>query len=192
MHERAGAPRPAVRGGGLLEWAIGFALTSVQAITPEMLARRTPCSSWDLEMLLLHLRDSLAALHEGMCLGRVAMRPEPPAGEDPVSAVRVGAVRLLKVSGAFGQVGVGDRHLDGGLMAAAGAIEVAVHGWDIAQASGERRPVPPGLASELLKVCPRVVPDGQRPPLFAEPVDPGPDAAAGDRLVAFLGRRPLG
>ncbi|TDC57186.1 TIGR03086 family protein [Actinomadura sp. KC345] len=183
---------PASRDGGLLERAIGFALTSVQGVTSEMLPRRTPCRSWNLEELLLHLRDSLAALGEGARLGRVALEPEPLVlADDPVSAVRVSAVRLLRASGALGEVSVGDRRLGGGLMAAAGAVEVAVHGWDVAQASGERRPIPPGLADELLKLCPLVVPE-ERGPLFAEPVDPGPDAGAGERLVAFLGRRPLG
>ncbi len=43
---------------GVLDRAIGFALTAAQAITPHMLARRTPCASWDLGMLLLHLADS--------------------------------------------------------------------------------------------------------------------------------------
>ncbi|TDC80661.1 hypothetical protein E1285_34385, partial [Actinomadura sp. 7K507] len=95
MYERTSARLPAPRGGGLLERAIGFALTSVQVVTPEMMPRRTPCGAWDLEELLLHLRDSLAALGEGARLGRVAMEPEPLVLEDdPVSAVRVSAVRL--------------------------------------------------------------------------------------------------
>ncbi|TDE24942.1 TIGR03086 family metal-binding protein [Actinomadura sp. 6K520] len=191
MRERTHEPCPALRGRWLLERAIGFALTAVQAVTPEMLPRRTPCASWDLEMLLLHLRDSLSALHEGVSLGQVALTSAPPArDEHPVSAVRVSAIRLLRASGALGRVEIGDRRMEGELMAAAGAVEVAVHGWDIAQASGERRPVPPGLAEELLKVCPIVVPE-PRGPLFADPVDAGPDAGAGERLVARLGRRPL-
>ncbi|WP_171064243.1 TIGR03086 family metal-binding protein [Actinomadura soli] len=192
MHERTNAPRLVPQEGGLMERAIGFALTSVQAVTPGMMSRRTPCASWDLEMLLLHLRDSLAALDDGIRHGRVDMLPEPPApDEDPVSAVRVRAVRLLRASVSPRRVEVGDRHLGGDLMTAAGAIEVAVHGWDIAQASGRGTPIPAALADELLTVCPLVVPEPARRPLFADPVEPAPDAAAGDRLVAFLGRSPL-
>ncbi|TDB85992.1 TIGR03086 family protein [Actinomadura sp. KC216] len=192
MHKRADARWPGSLDGGLLERAIGFVLTSVQAVTPDMMSRRTPCASWDLEMLLLHLRDSLAALHDGMRFGCVGMVPEPPApDEDPVSAVRVRAVRLLRAALAPGPVEIGDRHLDGHLMAAAGAIEVAVHGWDIAQASGRGSPIPAALAGELLEVCPLVVPESPRHALFADPVEPAPGAAPGDRLVAFLGRRPL-
>ncbi|WP_207933217.1 TIGR03086 family metal-binding protein [Actinomadura sp. GC306] len=175
----------------MLERAIGFALTSVQAVTPDMLPRRTPCASWDLEMLLLHLGESLSALHEGLALGSVKLASVPLAQDaHPVSVVRVSAIRVLRASGALGRVEIGDRRLEGDLMAAAGAVEVAVHGWDIAQASGERRPVPCGLAEQLLKVCPAVMP-GVRDRLFAEPVESGPDADAGERLVARLGRRPL-
>ncbi|XRQ05282.1 maleylpyruvate isomerase family mycothiol-dependent enzyme [Actinomadura welshii] len=192
MHEETSAACPALRGRPLLERSVGFALAAVQAVTPEMLPRRTPCASWDLEMLLLHLRDSLAALYEGVSLGRIEMRPvSTDRDDDPVSAVRVCAVRLLRASGGLGRVEIGDRSLEVGMMAAAGAVEVAVHGWDIAQASGERRPFPPGLADELLEICPFVVPESHRRPLFAEPVDAGPGAGAGERLVAHLGRRPL-
>lgn len=177
--------------GRLLDRAIGFALTAAQGVMPHMLARRTPCASWDLGMLLLHLADSLAALHEGMAGGHVARCSEPVAGAvDPVSELRVQAVRVLRASAARGAVTVGDRRLQGDLMAAAGAVEVAVHGWDIAQATGEARPIPPVLAADLLAVCPLVLPAPPRGPLFAEPVEAPPDASPGDRLVALLGRRP--
>lgn len=177
--------------GRLLDRAIGFALTAAQGVLPHMLARRTPCASWDLGMLLLHLADSLAALHEGMAGGHVARCSDPAAGAvDPVSELRVQAVRVLRASAARGAVTVGDRRLQGDLMAAAGAVEVAVHGWDIAQATGEARPIPPVLAADLLAVCPLVLPAPPRGPLFAEPVEAPPDASPGDRLVALLGRRP--
>ncbi len=70
------------------------------------------------------------------------------------------------------------------------AIEVAVHGWDLATACGSRRPMPPGLVSALLASASPLVDDGARPHVFAAPVDVPPDACAEDRLVAFLGRQP--
>ncbi|GAA1877177.1 TIGR03086 family metal-binding protein [Actinomadura bangladeshensis] len=179
-------------GGRLLDRAIGFALTTVQAVTPDMLARRTPCAAWDLGMLLVHLGESLAALHEGMSAGRVGRESEPGTPpDDPVSALRVRAVRVLRASAALDAVAVGDRRLPGGMLARAGALEVAVHGWDIAQATGKPRPIPPLLAEDLLAVCPLVLPEPPRGPLFAAPVEPPPDAFGGERLVALLGRRPM-
>jgi uncharacterized protein (TIGR03086 family) len=88
------------------------------------------------------------------------------------------------------RVAIGDRELTVSVTAAAGAIEIAVHGWDISAACGAHRPVPPGLAAALLPAAPLLIPRETRAGLFADPV-PVPEAACpGDRLVAFLGRRP--
>jgi uncharacterized protein (TIGR03086 family) len=77
------------------------------------------------------------------------------------------------------------------MVAVTGAIEITVHGWDIAVACGRTRPVPPGLATVLLTAAQLLVPPDTRPGLFADPVAlPGP-ASPGDQLVAFLGRRPF-
>jgi uncharacterized protein (TIGR03086 family) len=192
---------------GLLEEAIHYAVTAVQPITPRLLTRRTPCREWDLMMLLLHLGNSLGALHEGMHLGRVALggrrhggsgRPGHAGDEslaDPVSAFRVRAVRLLRSCEALRertrQVAIGAADFSSDMVAGVGAIEVAVHAWDIAQASGAPRPIPASLAAELLQISPMAVPESDRHPLFAEAVEPPPFAHSSDRLVAFLGRRPL-
>jgi hypothetical protein len=77
-----------------------------------------------------------------------------------------------------------------GLLAAVGAVEIAVHGWDVAQACGRPRPLPPALAADLFPVARCVVADGDRGVRFAEPVGVPTRSCPGDRLVAFLGRRP--
>jgi uncharacterized protein (TIGR03086 family) len=76
------------------------------------------------------------------------------------------------------------------MVAAAGAIEIAVHGWDISAACGAHQPVPPRLAAALLPLAPLLIPRASRPGLFADPVPVPETACPGDRLVAFLGRRP--
>ena len=88
-----------------------------------------------------------------------------------------------------GDVTVADRGLRADLLAAAGALEIAVHGWDVAQACGVDRPLPTGLALELLDVVPLFVGDADRPRRFAEPVDVPVHARPGTRLLAALGRR---
>ncbi|MGH3397069.1 MAG: hypothetical protein ACRDPO_20505, partial [Streptosporangiaceae bacterium] len=87
-------------------------------------------------------------------------------------------------------VAIGDRRLTASLVTVTAALEIAVHGWDIAVACGAGRPVPPGPATALLAIAPLLIGPADRPGLFAEPVRlPGP-ACPGDQLVAFLGRRP--
>ncbi|MES9538065.1 MULTISPECIES: TIGR03086 family metal-binding protein [unclassified Actinomadura] len=183
---------------GILECSIGFLLTAVQPVTRRMLTRPTPCAEWDLHMLLLHIGDSLAAVHEGLAAGRIGLRPVAvePAG-DPVSALRVQAVRVLRHARASAacpgrgtRAAIGDLRIPGELVAGAGALEAVVHGWDVAQATGARQPVPPGLAVHLLTVARTLAPPDGRCPLFREPVEAGPHASPGERLVAFLGRRP--
>jgi len=80
--------------------------------------------------------------------------------------------------------------LAGSVMAAAAALEVAIHGWDISRACGERRPIPRDLAVDLLGIDPVLVPRAGRYPLFAAPVTVAAKAGPSDRLAAFLGRTP--
>src|SRR5437660_1207987 len=80
------------------------------------------------------------------------------------------------------------RPLAANVMASAAALEVAVHGWDISRACGQRQPIPAALATSLLVIAPALVPCTGRHPLFAAPVTPPATAGPSDRLAAFLGR----
>src|SRR2546423_11208778 len=75
----------ATAGGiALLERAINYLLGSLRPVTPEALARPTPCAGWDLRALLAHLDDSLGALTEAVEAGAAWPPPRralpPPAG----------------------------------------------------------------------------------------------------------------
>jgi len=73
-----------------------------------------------------------------------------------------------------------------------GAIEIAVHGWDIARACGRDHPIPPALAEEMLELSAFLVTDADRPARFAAPVAVHAAAGPGEQLIAFLGRLPTG
>jgi uncharacterized protein (TIGR03086 family) len=181
----------------LLEQAVGYALATAALATPRLLPRATPCAGWDLRTLALHVGDSLSVLTDALQAGQVGDGPlpghEPTTEADPVACLRRRARDLLGACAASAEerlVAIADRELTASMVTAAGAIEVAVHGWDISVACGVRRPVPPGLAAALLPLAPLLIPRTTRAGLFADPV-PVPEAACpGDRLVAFLGRRP--
>ncbi|MEV3854556.1 TIGR03086 family metal-binding protein [Streptomyces sp. NPDC050095] len=179
----------------LLERALAYALGSLAGVTPCQLARPTPCAQWDLGALIGHLDDSLDALREGLgggCVG-LGAGPRTLLGADPGAGFRERARDLLGTAVRDAEpVLVADRGLPAGVVAAVGAVEIAVHGWDVAEARGVRRPVPPALAAELLPLARRFVTSVERGTGFAEPVDVAPGACPGDRLVAFLGRRPAG
>ncbi|MFF8538482.1 TIGR03086 family metal-binding protein [Streptomyces sp. SAS_267] len=178
--------------GELLERSLAYATVAVAAVQREGLRRPTPCAEWDLGELLHHLDDSVEALHEGVADGRVGLCPAHPAA-DPVRAFRERAGALLGACAAVSarppDPAVGDRSLDAGLLVAVGALEIAVHGWDVARACGRARPIPSALALELLPLAHLVVADADRGVRFADPVDVPRWAPPGTLLLAHLGRR---
>jgi uncharacterized protein (TIGR03086 family) len=202
-----------VAGGvALLERAMAYTLGGLLLVTPEAMANRTPCAAWDLRALLLHMNDSLLTLHEAIALGHLdidsdihsdikgAREPADPYADygdpalDPVASLRNRACRMIGAwanASAPGDISIADRRLTPGIVAAAGAVEVSVHGWDVFRACGQDRPVPSALAEELLDLCPLFVDDDDRPTRFAPRLDQSNVLdSPSDRLVAFLGRRP--
>ena len=76
------------------------------------------------------------------------------------------------------------------MTAVVGALEITVHGWDIATACGSCQPVPLALAAILLPIAPLLVTPETRPGLFADPIRIVGQCGPAEQLVAFLGRQP--
>lgn len=197
----------------LLAGAIGYALGACARVTPGEMALPTPCPEWDLRTLLAHLVTSMADLESGLRTGSLDLDlAEPAAIADPVTpghppapgspwdGVPGGPVEVLRDQAANLLCACYDHH-DAGrpvrvgglplpvfIVASTGAVEIAVHGWDVAAARGHREDIPPGLATRMLGMCPLLV--ESREGLFAPPVEVSPQASPGDRLVAYLGRKP--
>jgi uncharacterized protein (TIGR03086 family) len=186
---------PLAGGVGLLERAINYTLGSLHIVTPEALSYPTPCRDWDLRALLRHMNDSLMTLQEAIDVGHINLTLSTEDGEldDPVATLKNRACRLLgswTAGSDHDVVSVAGCPLTTSIVTSTGAIEVAAHGWDVARTCGRDRPVPPALADEMLPLAPLFVTDADRPERFAEPMDVPPYASPGDRLIAFLGRRP--
>lgn len=200
-------------GPSLLERATSYCLGSLSLVTPAALGNRTPCTAWDLRALLRHLNDSLRALCEAVAVGRVGTygmdamdaangmdgtsgpgaASEAAGPDDVLASLRDNACRLLGAwadAAASESVSIAGQRLPAGVVAGTGALEIAVHGWDVSRSCADDRPVPAALAEELLDLAPLIVTDADRPVRFAQPARVSPSAAAGDRLVAFLGRKP--
>jgi uncharacterized protein (TIGR03083 family) len=86
-----------------------------------------------------------------------------------------------------GPVTVGDATIGGPLLVATAALEITVHGWDVARARGTDAPVPEDLARRLLEVAHVVVGEADRGRRFAH-ARPAPGPSYAERLPAFLGR----
>jgi uncharacterized protein (TIGR03086 family) len=187
---------PVVEALGLLERSVNYTRSSLHLVSGETLGRPTPCHGWDLGALLRHMDDSLAAFTDAAEIGYVdlgSLKYDDPAAElvGRLKARACAVVGAWTNNARTGPLFVGDRPLTPGMTACAGALEIAVHGWDVAQACGIDSPLPSALARELLVVASWLVSDEDRPRRFAEPVDVPVSAPVGDHLLAYLGREPV-
>jgi uncharacterized protein (TIGR03086 family) len=197
----------------LLDEAISYALGAVHAVTAQRLDGPTPCADWTLRALLLHVADSLAALCDGLGTGRLDLVGSSASSasaltaascsladalgaalDDPVASLRGQAARLRGVQAAVAEqrrpVLIAGAALDARIVLGVGAVELAVHGWDIWRTCGVQRPIPPELALELAGICALVVTADTRRPAFAGAVAVPRQACPSDQLVAYLGRDP--
>ena len=190
----------------LLAGAISYMLAVCAPIGAAELALPTPCPDWNLAMLLVHLCQSMADLEAALRTGRLDL--DEPAGRaegDPVEALRDGAAQLLCAGYCYGGpecfVAVGGLPMPAGLVACTGAVEIAVHGWDVSAAraragrdgtnsgmGASQIPIPAARATRMLRLSPLLV--AGREGLFAVPVEVPAQASPGDRLVSYLGRHP--
>jgi uncharacterized protein (TIGR03086 family) len=178
----------------LLERALGYTQGSLVLVSPSVLGNATPCDGWSLRDLLEHMADSLIALSDAAEIGRIDLEPSERTGEFAVDVVNLVRRRACHLLGAWAnadgprEIAIGDCTLASSVLTGAGALEVAVHGWDVAQACGRDRPIPAALAEELLELAPRLVTDADRPERFAAPVRVSPLARPSDQLTTYLGR----
>jgi uncharacterized protein (TIGR03086 family) len=185
-------PATTIRSVALLERAIGYTRAALARVDDTLLEEPTPCADWDLRTLLEHMDDALAAFTEAAALGAVDLRPLAgrPEAERLVESLRLRACSALGAwTHHYGDepVQIGASSLDAGTLAAIGALEITVHGWDVGQACGADQPIPPSLAEALLDVAADLVGDADRPIRFDAPRDTDSLDPA-DRLLAFLGR----
>jgi uncharacterized protein (TIGR03086 family) len=170
----------------------------VGALGPQHADLPTPCPLFDVRALFVHVIGVLdmftAALHDEPYSER--------GGElfdgDPLATYRATVDTNLAAWRAR-------ENLDGTLTlpfgtipAAMGArlstVDVLVHGWDFASATGQATSLPEDLAADSLGFVQQMLRPEMRKDAadasFGLEVEVPPDAPTSDRLVAFLGRRP--
>ncbi|MGI8882235.1 MAG: TIGR03086 family metal-binding protein [Jatrophihabitans sp.] len=184
---------PFVSSVGLLERSIGYTRVTLSSVGQQSLRLPTPCQDWDLHDLLTHMDDSLVALTEAARSSVVGLEVVDDAGtaEDLVERVRRRACALLGAwvrAERHSWVSVGGAPLTTELLLAAGALEIAVHGWDVGSACGIKRSIPARLGADLQQYLPALVTHVDRPARFADPVSARPGAGPAERLLASLGR----
>ncbi|OKI60980.1 TIGR03086 family metal-binding protein [Streptomyces sp. MJM1172] len=179
----------------LLGAAAARTVPVVRTVREERLGDPTPCSGYDVRGLLEHLFDVMVNF-EGLA------RKEPSAFEkeperlkgDPEWRDRFAgqADRLVAAwaepGAEEGTTGAMDQpaRLVGTIM----LLDLTVHGWDLARASGQRFTPDPAGVEVLSGVIDRLAPFARGAGLFGEPKPAAADASRFEVLLAATGRDP--
>lgn len=168
----------------------------VRGIRVHHLDRMTPCTGWDVRALLGHL-IGITLIYGAGGLSAGEMFAPAEVGDDPGWAYGLAAKSALDT---FSTPGAMERtfrlpagEVPGSVALGLALTEAAVHGWDLADATGKSGTIDSDVAEALLAFHRSVAatefrlgPDAMFGPEV--PVDAG--RSESDRLVGFLGRRP--
>ena len=151
------------------------------------LDKPTPCTSFTIGQLADHLIGSMVGL--GGMAGTTVTPAESGAVESRVAFAAGQALDAWHKRGLEGTVKLGDDDMPAGVAASILSLELLIHAWDFAVASGQQVRVSDQVASYVLDLGRQVIqPQARDGGAFAAAIEVGPDADDLDRLIAFSGR----
>lgn len=170
----------------------------VAGTTREQLGDSTQCPDWSVRDLLNHIIGGCITFSKGAAGEPIAFDSgiDHTAG-DHVATYESASQDALE---AFSKPGALNKTFNlpwgdtpGSVAFHLALAEAAVHGWDLATATGQEAPIDDDIAEEIYGTTSSMMePKGSYPrgESFGEPIDVPDDAPAPDRMLAYLGRRP--
>ena len=159
----------------------------LRGISERDLDQPTPCTELTVGQLADHLIGSMVSL--GALAGADVTTTEMGPVESRVAFAAQQALEAWDQRGTDGTVKRGKGDMPAIQAAGILSIELLVHCWDFAAATGQRVIVSDEVSGYVLDLAHTVIsPQGRRGGLFADAVEIGPDADVLDRLIAFSGR----
>jgi uncharacterized protein (TIGR03086 family) len=161
--------------------------TSKVAGATSKLDARTPCDQWDVRTLLNHMLDTqnyFLGSAKGADVSPPAANPPELLGDDPRADFERGRSDMLSTYGAPGVI-----EKTGASLGIAFSDQL-LHGWDLAQATGQDTTMPKGLPDAAFQMIHGRFTDDQRKGIFKPELDVPADASAQDKLLAYTGRNP--
>jgi uncharacterized protein (TIGR03086 family) len=172
------------------EAALAVIQPILRGLTSEDRPKATPCTEFTCHELAEHLFGSLTGV--GAMAGATVVNPEEGSLENRVSVMAAQVIDAWRTVDLDGTVpGPGGSRMPASIGAVILPIELVLHGWDLAQASGQRIHISDELVEYVRGMAETVVPDGRGRGAFAAEVTPADDATAVDRLAAYTGRTPI-
>jgi uncharacterized protein (TIGR03086 family) len=169
----------------------------VAGVTGDQLGLPTPCEDWDVRALLTHVVAGnlwVGELVAGKTIDEVGDRLDGDVLGDDASAAydRSAAVadRAFRGDGAMEKpVAVSYGPVPGSIYCGHRFIDVLVHGWDLAKATGQDTALDPALVQGCLEVVEPQAELLKGSGAFHGDVDVAAGADPQTRLLALLGRR---
>jgi uncharacterized protein (TIGR03086 family) len=168
----------------------------VAGIGSDQLAGPTPCDGWDVRQLLNHLVSGnlwAAELAAGATIEEVGDRLDGNVvGTDPLAAWDASAAAADAAFSAPGAMeapcAVSYGPVPGEVYAGHRFVDVVVHGWDLAAATGQDTTLDPALVEACWDVLTPQLDLLQGSGMFGSASDAGPGADRQAQLLAALGR----
>jgi uncharacterized protein (TIGR03086 family) len=157
-------------------------------LTAADLGRPSPCAEYTVGEVGEHVVRSMVLL--ASVAGAAGVSVDTGALEERVTVSAEAALAAWRRRGLDGPVAVGRSTLPASLAVEIIPLELLVHGWDMARATGSGIDVPPEVASYVLDQARQLVTEDKRGRSFAAEVPAGPSATMLERLIAFTGRFP--
>jgi uncharacterized protein (TIGR03086 family) len=163
----------------------------LHGITDDELSKQTPCREFDVAKLTDHLMNSLT-VNGGAAGAKLPERDRADSVEGQVMRAARPAVDAWQKRGVDGTVPFGQGgEAPATMMAGILSLELLVHAWDYAKATGREVMAPDALSDYVLGLAKTIItPEGRSSVGFDDPVDVAVDARAMDRLIGYTGRRP--
>jgi uncharacterized protein (TIGR03086 family) len=166
----------------------------VAAVPEGRWANPSPCEGWDARDVVRHVVD----VH-GMMLKSIGrtLSDAPSVDDDPLGAIRAAradvqavlddpAVAATEYDGFFGRSKISET-IDQFL-----GFDLAVHGWDLARATGQDTTMDPAEVTRLSQQVEGMGDMLRTPGVCGPEVAVPPSASAQDKLLGVLGRDPAG
>jgi uncharacterized protein (TIGR03086 family) len=160
----------------------------LRRLTEADLDRPTPCAEYTVADVGQHLLRSMALL--ASVAGEQIDAPAEGTLDARVAAMAEAALAAWRRRGLDGSVAVGRSTLPASLAVEIIPLELLVHGWDIARATGSTIDVSPEVAGHVLDRALTLITEDKRGRSFAAEEPAGPGATVLQRLIAFTGRVP--
>ena len=178
------------------ERALAATATVVDGVAERQLDLPTPCDGWNVRELLNHIVSGnywAAELAAGRSIADVGDRLDGDTlGDDPAAAYRESAglaAAAFNVAGAMdAPCAVSYGPVPGSIYCGHRILDVTIHGWDLAKATGQDTTLDPELVDAVAAIISPQLDMLAGSGMFGTTVGIGADADAQTRLLSQLGR----